>query len=361
MLGLYVTGQEPFHTVYTHGMVVDEKGQKFSKSKGNAIGVVEAIEQYGADAVRMGLVLGHTAGSNQPFTAPKFIAARNFANKLWNIARYVEDKIGETPIPAEVLPTTVADHWVLSKLQHYTKSIQNHLDNYRLGDAYDELYHFVWDDVADWYIEGSKTDLNLSVLHFVLQSILKIAHPFAPFVTEAIWQTMHEADDKLLIREAWPKIPDSDAEKAAQFEEIKTIVSEVRYITSALQAQKLSLYFQDAPFIAENAGLIMKLAKLARVQEVGAGKGMHLTTTPHNAWLDVDIVSAKHYAEKLEEDKAAKQVSIERLNGRLSNTEYVKHAPRAIVAETKKQLEDEKALLAKLESELTTFRQAFGS
>lgn len=361
MLGLYVTGKEPFETVYMHGMIVDEKGQKMSKSKGNVVDVMEAINTYGADAVRMGLTLGHTAGSNQPFGAPKFVAARNFANKLWNIARYVEDKMGDEALTSRVEPNTAADHWVLSKLQQNADLISEHLNAYRIGEAYDALYHFVWDDVADWYIEGSKTNLNLPLLSFVLESILTIAHPFAPFVTEAIWQTLHSDDDTMLITGSWPQVPKADQKRAAEFEEIKTIVTEVRYIVTALQAQQPSLYFSDAPFIAENAELIRKLAKLARVAEVESGKGMHLTTTKHDAWLDIDISSAQGYIDKLTDDRTSREASISRLTARLANKAYTENAPKEIVAQTRQQLAEEKTLLEKLEKELSQFRSAFGA
>lgn len=361
MLGIYVTGEIPFETVYMHGMIVDEKGQKMSKSKGNVVDVMQAISTYGADAVRMGLALGHTAGSNQPFGAPKFIAARNFANKLWNVSRYVEDKVGDNKINATPEAKSSADNWILSKLQQYSDLIASCLNNYRIGEAYDHLYHFIWDDFADWYIEGSKTELNLPLLLFVLESTLKIAHPFAPFVTEAIWQTLHSDDDSMLITSDWPKVPKADNNRAKEFEEVKTIVTEVRYIVTALQAQQLSLYFTDAPFIEENAELIKKLARLARVARVESGKGMHLTTTKQDAWLDIDISSAQGYIDKLTADRTARENSIARLTARLANKAYTENAPKEVVAETRHQLAEEKTLLTKLENELAQFRAAFGA
>ena len=133
--------------------------------------------------MRMGIISGQTAGRNQPFSVAKVKAGRNFCNKLWNIARYCEAKIGVDPgLRADPKPLTSADHWILTKLGSASKLITKALNEYRVGEAYETLYHFVWDDFADWYIEASKTTPNKGLLAYVLESSLKLAHPFAPFV-----------------------------------------------------------------------------------------------------------------------------------------------------------------------------------
>lgn len=357
MLGLYVTKQVPFKTVYMHGMVIDDQGKKLSKSKGNALGVMDALNTYGADAVRMGLVQGQTAGANQQFIATKMLSGRNFANKLWNMARFVEEKLGDSAIDS-FEPQSIADHWVLSKLQHSEEAISKALDGYRIGEAYDELYHLVWDDIADWYLEASKVASNPGVLKFVLESILKLAHPFAPFVTETIWQTIHGNDESnLLISSEWPKIDHKiDKDSVEQFEQFRVIVSEVRFISTALQVTKPSLYFKAAPFLTANAEMLTKLGRLGKVQEVEAGKGMHLTQTSLDAWLDIDNRSAHSYLRKLDDAKDEKTASIARLEARLSNKSYVKNAPDKVVDETKAQLETERELLDKLKTEIATFQ-----
>ncbi len=357
MLGLYTTKQVPFKTVYMHGMVVDSKGQKMSKSKGNVVDIMGALQTYGSDGVRMGLCLGSTAGSNQPFADSKMLAGRNFANKLWNMARFVEDKLGDSKVEAPE-PQTIADHWVLSKLQHSERMISSALDSYKIGEAYDVLYHLVWDDIADWYLEASKVTTSPGVLKFVLESILKMAHPFAPFVTETIWQTIHGNDkSNLLISSEWPKVDQKvDNEAVEQFELLRGVVSEVRFITTALQVSKPSLYFRDAPFLTANAELVIKLGRLTKVQEVEDGKGMHLTQTPLDAWLDISNQSAHSYLRKLDDSKDEKTASIARLEARLNNKSYVKNAPAEVVDETKLQLESEKALLDKLKTEIATFQ-----
>jgi valyl-tRNA synthetase len=357
IFGLYVTGDVPFKTVYLHGMIQDDHGHKMSKSRGNVVDVIKVLDEYGSDAVRLSLVSGQTAGNDQPFSNAKLVSGRNFANKLWNMARFVEDKLGENKIDGSQ-PITIADHWVLSKLQQGEKKISQALSNYRLGEAYDELYHLVWDDIADWYVEASKVILNPGLLKFVLETVLKLSHPFAPFVTETIWQTIHGNDENdLLVSANWPEISQKiDKQAVEQFELLKAVVSEIRFISSALQVTKPSLYFKDAPFLVENAEMITRLGRLAKVTEVEAGRGMHLTSVPLDAWLDIDNRSAHTYLRKLDVSKDEKTASIARLEARLSNKSYVKNAPENVVAETKSQLESELALLEKIKAEIAIFQ-----
>ncbi len=154
MLGLYVTGEVPFREVYIHGYVMAEDGAKMSKSLGNVVDPLPLIEKYGSDAMRLGIISNRAAAVNRGYDHRKVEDARNFCNKLWNVARYIESIIGEEP-GREAAPTTAADHWVLRKLQHTQQGIGRDLDGYRFSEAYDKLYHFIWDDLADWYVEAS--------------------------------------------------------------------------------------------------------------------------------------------------------------------------------------------------------------
>ena len=149
-LGLYMTGEVPFKDVYLHGMIRAEDGTKMSKSIGNVIDPKPVIEQFGTDALRMGILSGRSAGYSAAYAPAKVVAGRNFCNKLWNIARFITDKIGDIPTLPELKPTSSADHWILHKLQQSTEVISAHLDNYRFSEAYETLYHTVWDDFADW-------------------------------------------------------------------------------------------------------------------------------------------------------------------------------------------------------------------
>lgn len=358
VLGKFITNKIPFKTVYFHGMILDSKGAKMSKSKGNVVSPLEVSDKFGTDALRMGLLSGTSAGNNQPYEESKVIGARNFCNKLWNIARYSEglfgDEFSREKIPK---PVNLADHWVLFKLQKAVSTIDKNLAQYRVGEAYQDLYHFIWDDLADWYIESTKVQPNYQLLAYVLEQTMKLAHPFAPFVTETIWQTLAWTGDSNLITSSWPKeIIKYDKIKSDAFVEMINIVSEVRYITTSVSVNRPSLYFTNNSFLSENADFIVKLAKLTHCQEVESGRGMHLTKTKINCWLDIDISSAKVYVKKLNSQKLEKVSIISRLEGRLANKAYTSSAPKNIVDQTKNQLETERELMSKLEKELTTFQ-----
>ena len=354
----FMTGQIPFKRIYLHGMVRAEDGKKMSKSRPESIiDPLDVIPTYGADALRMALIWGTSPGLDFNWSTPKIEATRNFCNKVWNIARYIEGAVGDMhPDFAQMKLQTSADHWIIDKLVRVSTSTSKNIDALKFSEAFDDLYHFIWDDVADWYIEASKSDQNPTVLAYVLDSMLKLLHPFAPFVTETIWQTLDMTGNSLLIRQPLPthdvKI---DKKLAADFDDIMTIVSESRFITSRLGVQKCSLYYTDAPFIGDNADLICRLAKLSGVGQVEAGRGMHLTQTKYDCWLDIDSHTARQYVDKLKADQGSKQTAIARLEARLGSTDYVSKAPKELVAQTRAQLAEEQALLKKIEREIETF------
>lgn len=355
MLGLYVTGEIPFRDVYLHGLVLGPDGQKMSKSKGNVVNPVQQLDTYGADAVRIGLVTNAVAASNQPYTDVKVVGGRNYCNKLWNVARFVEEKIGDDhALRHDPKPETEADHWILSKLQQTTEAVGKTLDGYRFGEAWDMVYHLTWDDFADWYIEASKSELNKSVLAYGLETILKLAHPFAPFVTETIWQTL--AWEKAFVATSqWPKGAKFDKGAARNFEHIKGMVTEIRQISTNLALSKPNLYYQGSDFIKDHSTLLGSLARLGSVQEVKGGHGLHLTSTADDCWLDVDLESIRNYRSKLEAKKTAAEQGIKQLEGRLANKSYVDNAPKKLVDETKAQLDEQKRVVEQLEGELAGF------
>lgn len=354
-LGLYITKKVPFKDVYLHGMVRSEDGRKMSKSLGNVIDPKEIIATHGSDALRMGIISGRSAGFSAAYAPGKIDAGRKFGNKLWNIARFITDKIGDqTKIPALDTKTS-ADHWVLHKLQQSTSVISSHLDNYRFSEAYEALYHTVWDDFADWYIEASKGSINASVLVHGLQTILTLAHPFAPFTTETIWQALPWTGNTILAKSPWPTDILFDQKKAAEFEEIKVIVTETRVIISSLNLIKSTLYYTNVPFLSENADLLKRLAGLAGVREVASGHGLHLTNTRYTCWLDVDEATARRYVDKLNDKQTTYKATIDHLQGRLDNKSYVHNAPKELVAQTKDQLQEQQALLQAVTVEIGRF------
>lgn len=356
-LGMYITGDVPFKDVYLHGMVRSEDGRKMSKSLGNVIDPNELIASHGSDALRMGMITGRSAGESAAYTPGKILAARNFCNKLWNVARYVEDTIGDKYDKRKSPnPISIADHWMLNKLQHSTDQISKDLDNYRFSEAYDTLYHTVWDDFADWYLEAGKATPNHGLLAYALEVLLKLAHPFAPFVTETIWQTLKWEGDSLLIVAEWPKMTlKTDKSLVKDFETAKGVVTECRTIMANLGLKKPVLGYNDSTFMDEHKGLITTLARLYGAEKGGKPAGLRLTSVPFEAWVLIDGATAKQYLGKLEEKQTAEALSVERLKGRLANKSYVDNAPGKLVSETREQVKISEAVLVQINAEIDSF------
>ncbi|MBC7564743.1 valine--tRNA ligase [Candidatus Saccharibacteria bacterium] len=356
MLGLYVTDKVPFKDVYLHGMVLDEKSQKMSKSKGNVINPMDSIAAYGSDALRLGLIANRSAGQNQAFGQDRIVAGRNFCNKLWNIARFIENKLGDEYIPSTPVAKTLADHWIIGELKAAKETIERTLDTYRYAEASDAMYHAIWDSVADWYIEASKDQDNPDLLAWVIDVSLKLAHPFAPFVTETIWQTL-QWHDSLLITESWPEIIEFSDISAAEFGRVQQLVTEARFvITSLPNNEKYGLLYQDDSLIEDNKSLIKRLAKLDRVVSAVQPKGLRLAVSGRDAWLDVSEKTLYDHQVNLEERLAANHGDIQALETRLSNPSYVEKAPEKLVEETKRQLEEKKAVVIRLQQELEVLK-----
>lgn len=357
MLGLYVTGKVPFEAVYIHGYVMAEDGSKMSKSIGNVVDPLPVIEQYGSDAMRMGIIASRAPAINRGYDARKVEDARNFCNKLWNIARYIEGKVGKRPAAFDSSAAhTDADNWILARLEVTIQAITSHLDGYRFAEAYDTLYHFVWDDFADWYLEASKAQTNPSLLAYTLENILRLAHPFAPFATETIWQTLSWKPDSLLIADTWPAASQPhDSKRAAAFESIKALISEVRAIAKSVGVQGASVAYQNSAAISENSALITQMTRAAKIHEVSSSDGLKLTQTAFDCWLEISPEVARKHVAKLQEQLLAEQHSIERLEGRLSNSSYVANAPETVVAQTRQQLADAKQRLDAVKAEQRRF------
>jgi valyl-tRNA synthetase len=350
MLGLYATDKVPFRDVYLHGLVLDEKGQKMSKSKGNVINPMDLVDQYGSDALRLGIITSRSAGMNQAFATDKVIAARNFCNKLWNIARYFESQITDstsrTPEAA-----SIADHWVLSRLEAARVRLTSDLEKYQFADAADTIYHTIWDDVADWYVESSKVAPNPSMMAYVLETILKLAHPFTPFVTEAIWSTL-EWEQTPLVQSAWPGKIEYDAIAAAEFEQLQNLVVETRFVASELPGGKQTMLYEHDNLIADNHELVRRLAGLETVIHVTQPKGLRLAVPNREAWIKVSEEMLYEHQNKLETRLGECREQIHRLQGRLNSDSYVKNAPEQVVNQTRDQLAEQLELEKRLQREL---------
>lgn len=240
IMGLYRTGDIPFKEVYIWGTVTDKTGKKMSKSRGNVMDPLEIIDKYGTDALRLALTIGITPGNKGAVFEEKIAGYRNFCNKLWNVARYIISKTNDiNSLPNPKLSSS-ADHWMANKINSTLQSVNKNMPIYRYSEAGQAIYSLLWDDLADQYIEYSKTSTNPSMLAYSLDTVLRLLHPFAPFVTEAIWQQL-PWQDTILITEQWPKeLLKPDQAKAKLFEkEIISILAEKQSNINETKVAKL--------------------------------------------------------------------------------------------------------------------------
>ena len=352
MLGLYCTGQVPFRHVYLHGLVLDEHGQKMSKSKGNVINPMEVISQYGSDALRMGIIASRSAAQPQAFNTGKVVAARNFCNKLWNIARFIEAQVGDTQPVHVPTPQSMADHWIIRQLSRAGETMEQQLAQYRFAEAAETLYHTVWDDVADWYIEAAKVEQHADMLVWVLDTCLRLAHPFAPFVTETIWQSLSWHND-LLAAARYPQAEEYNELQAAEFGRLKRLVTEARYVTSELPGnERYTLLYMDDALVADNAELVRRLAGLAAVEHTDVARGLRLAASGRDAWLDVSDKTLYEHQTNLEKRLVVARNDAAKLESRLANERYTSQAPTHLVEESRQQLASKQALIERLVKEL---------
>ena len=265
MVGIYVTGEVPFKEVYLHGLVLDAHGKKMSKSKGNVINPMEMIMKYGSDAFRLGILRGRSAGLNQAFSENSVISGRNLCNKLWNISRFVqgivddeekEKGFSETDISVvldedagsavhqtesdsinpEVYQYTtnnMGEDWICREINQARGVLEQCMAEYRFSEAVETIYELIWDKYADWFLESQKLFKNISLLKVSLESILIMLHPFAPFVTEAIWQNLSWTDG-MIIDQMWPSLMNFDLISGENFERLIEVVSNIRGMETAL-------------------------------------------------------------------------------------------------------------------------------
>ena len=352
MLGLYRTGQVPFKHVYLHGLVLDEKGIKMSKSKGNVINPMETVAKYGSDALRMGIIASRSAAQPQAFNTGKVVAARNFCNKLWNIARYTENLVGDRTPAASPQLQSLADHWIARQLDEAAQSLDRQIATYHFAEAGETIYHTVWDDVADWYIEASKVEQNIDMNAYVLDTILRLTHPFAPFLTETIWQAL-PWHDTILASETMPDRLEYDDIAAAAFGRLKDLVSEARYVVSELPGNKrYGLLYMDDSLVADNIELVKKLARATSVEYVDQARGLRLAASGRDVWLDIDDKTLYEHQANLEKRLAEERQHIRTLESRLANDNYVAKAPPALVEESRKTLREKQELITRLQNEL---------
>ena len=385
MMGVYVTGEVPFREVYLHGLVLDAHGQKMSKSKGNVINPIELVAKYGSDAFRLGILRGRSAGMNQAFSESAVMAGRNLCNKLWNISRFVQQLVSETssssepvslssskdsdPAQPEDAPqktkssdtssyTTenMGEDWICRELTACKEALEDDMANYRFSEAVERLYTTIWDKYADWFIESQKVYRNVPLLKVTLEVILKMLHPFAPFVTEAIWQSLSWTEG-LLMTQKWPSRLRSDPISAENFERLMVVVSEVRRVSNELseaaKGKKYALLYGDEALVDDNSLLVAALAPVTEVISCeGQPRGLRLALANHELYLDVPTEVVAKYREQLEARILAVGKELDALNARMMNPNYVDKAPAHLVKETRDGIAEKAALIERLKGEL---------
>ena len=354
---LEYTGQVPFDTVLIHGLVRDALGRKMSKSLGNGIDPLEIIDQFGADALRLTLATGNSPGNDMRFSDEKVSASRNFANKLWNASRFILMNIGDDKIPCE-LPAELAleDKWIISLVNRLAKDVTDNLEKFELGIAIAKLYDFIWDVFCDWYIEIAKIRLQKGgdeaqsakqVLVFVMDKILKLLHPFMPFITEEIWQTIPHEGESIMIS-AWPEFDDalSYSAEEAEMERIMTAVRAIRNRRAEMNvppSKKAKVYIATAyKATFEQGGVFMQ--KLASASEVEIADAFELdgavciVTQDAKIYIPMgELVDFEAEKARLNKELAAVQKDLDFVNGKLSNENFVAKAPANVVAAQREQ------------------------
>ena len=361
--GIEHTGKEPFSKVFIHGLVRDAKGRKMSKSLGNGIDPLEIIEKFGADALRFALTTGNAPGNDMRFSDEKIEAARNFANKLWNASRFVLMNLTESDeeLLAAYDESDLApeDKWILSRLNRVTASVNQNFENYELGIALSEIYSFTWDSFCDWYIEMAKSRIfeggapaltAKRVLVKVLTSILKLLHPYMPFITEEIYQALPHADESIMVSE-YPKF-DTGMDYSAAEEDVDRIITCITAIRARRAdmnvppSKKAKLFvvtkYQDSFKTAEK--ILVKLASASEViltDEYNSDDAIMIATDAGSLYIPLaEVVDLDKERARLNAELTKTDGEIERIEKKLSNEGFVAKAPAAVV-------EGEKAKLAK--------------
>ena len=370
------TGKPPFHTVFIHGLVRDDKGRKMSKSLGNGIDPLEMADQYGADALRFNLITGNSPGNDMRFYTERCEAMRNFANKIWNASRFLMMNltIDRCELPDRL---ELEDKWILSKLNSVIPEVTENMERYELGVAAQKVYDFIWDSYCDWYIELTKTRLQgededsklraQQVLCYVLTETLKLLHPFMPFITEEIWQALPHSGDYLMLQQ-WPqhRIELDFPEEEKAMELIMDAIRGVRArraemnVPPSKKAQltvstlERAVFEQGIPFLkrlAYASDVTVEGVTDAGSDDAMTAQGM-VTVTTHAARLFMplaELVDLEKEKARIEKELKKNRAELDKLEAKLGNPGFVNKAPAHVVEAEQDRAEKLRALLAKLE------------
>ena len=375
------TGKTPFHTVLIHGLVRDNLGRKMSKSLGNGIDPLEMIDKYGCDALRMNMVTSNSPGNDMRFYTERCEAMRNFANKLWNASRYVLMNLGEDAVNA--LPTAskleIPDKWVLSKLNTLIAEVTENLEKYELGVAVQKVYDFIWDTYCDWYIELTKARLYsedadrkqtaLQVLVYVLDQVLRLLHPFMPFITEEIWQSLPHEGPALIVAQ-WPQYRQELAFSAEEshMESVMEAIRAIRARRTEMNvppSKKAALYILTSKpeVYAEGEGFIQRLAyadtvTLLDTEPENLDGMVTITTADAKLYIPMgQLVDVAKELERIAKELADARKFLTSVEGKLSNEKFVSRAPEAVVDAERQKAQKTRDLIAQLEQSEAAMRK----
>ena len=371
--GMEQMKKEPFHTVFIHGLVRDSQGRKMSKSLGNGIDPLEMAEKYGADALRFNLITGNSPGNDMRFYVEKCEAMRNFCNKIWNASRFVMMNL---TVEDNHLPETLEteDKWILSKLNRVVKEVCDNMDSFELGVAAGKIYDFIWDDYCDWYIELTKPRLNgdneaakesaQRVLLYVLVEILKLLHPFMPFITEEIWQALpHEGD--ALMMQSYPEYSEklNFPEDEANFGMVMDAIKAVRARRSEMNVppsrkSHLIIVTDKAKAFTDGEKFICKLAYASGVEvraELPESTDGMVSVITDNARMFMpmaELVDLEKERARMEKELANAKKQLDGQNAKLANENFVSRAPEKVVNAEREKKAKLEALIENLEESL---------
>ena len=371
------TGKSPFNTVFIHGLIRDEQGRKMSKSLGNGIDPLEIIEEYGSDALRASIVTGIAPGNDLRFSKDKILAARNFANKVWNSARFLFmniESLDEIKDLSEC-KLEVEDKWILSSLNNVIEEVSHNIDKYELGIALDKIQAFIWDEYCDWYIEMAKIRFNSenvesstsakSVAMYVLKSFLKLLHPFMPFVTEEIYSNI---SDESLMMTSWPIVNkdyafENDVKLVKDFQNIIKKIRNLRSDMNVEHSKKTNIYLvvkndEYIEFYKDMSDRFINFFMANNIYVQQDDKSIpencvNITSTNSVLYIPFeDLVDIEQEIKRNEEEKTRLISEINRAKGMLSNEGFISQAPQAKIDQEKQKLSDYENMLLDVEKRL---------
>ena len=394
--GLYAMKEKPFSDVLIHGIVRDSQGRKMSKTLGNGVDPIEVINKYGADSMRFSVLSGTTMGNDIKYMPEKLEQASNFANKIWNAAKFI---IMNRPDEKEIIKFAnenydgksfksnalkVEDKWIISKLNKLIDDITKNIENYDLGVALDNLYGFIWNEFCDWYIEMVKSRLYSEdesekirvsfVLDYVFRTTMKLLHPFMPFVTSEIYENLVKYDDKELMVSEWPKSSEllNYEKEENTVEKVKQIIVEIRNIRATKNihpSKKSELIFVPTKDVEETSKQLKELEQM--LLKLGFGNKITIKENSKNidkntinimvdgleVYVSLEgLIDIKEEIERLSQEKNKMLSEIARCEKMLSNPGFVNKAPKAKVEEEQRKLENYKELLNKIETKLNEYK-----